>query len=124
MVGMVDTTILVDIMRYHQPALTWFQQQAILGVCPISYLELLEGCPNKNKQQQALILLGSLKMVYLEHVDMDWAIEQHRFYRLSHGLGMMDCLIASVNMRLNLPLFTGNLKHFAPLLGALAQRPY
>jgi len=36
----------------------------------------------------------------------------------------MDCLIAAAAFRLQVPLHTRNLKHFAPLLGELAQEPY
>ncbi len=43
---------------------------------------------------------------------------------LSHGLDSMDCLIASANHRLGIPLYTCNLKHFTPLLGDLAHKPY
>lgn len=45
-------------------------------------------------------------------------------YRLSHGVGMMDCLIASTSARLQIPLFTRNLKHLTLLIGALAVQPY
>jgi hypothetical protein len=37
---------------------------------------------------------------------------------------VIDCLIAAPSHRLNVPLYTMNLKHFTPLLGALAVRPY
>jgi predicted nucleic acid-binding protein len=40
------------------------------------------------------------------------------------GIGMMDCLIASVSLCLQLPLYTRNLRHFTPLLGTLAVKPY
>lgn len=35
-----------------------------------------------------------------------------------------DCLVAALSFRLQLPLYTRNLKYFAPLLGHLAQQPY
>ena len=56
--------------------------------------------------------------------DFDWAIRQSLRLRLSYNVGPMDCLIASVAHRLGLPLYSRNLKHFAPLLGDLAQAPY
>ena len=43
---------------------------------------------------------------------------------ISHNVGSIDCLIASASHRLQLPLYTMNVKHFAPLLGGLAQKPY
>lgn len=36
---------------------------------------------------------------------------------------MMGCLIASTSARLDLPLFTANLKHFEPLLGRSRRDP-
>lgn len=45
-------------------------------------------------------------------------------YTLSHNVDALDCLIASVHPRLNMPLYTRNLKHFAPILGSLARLPY
>lgn len=63
-------------------------------------------------------------MLYLTQGDLDWAMQAQMQYELSHGVGMMDCLIASVSYRLQIALYTHNLKHFAPLLGSLAQPPY
>lgn len=56
--------------------------------------------------------------------DHEWAIKQMLRYHLSHNVGAFDCLIAAPAYRLRLPLYTHNLKHFAPLLGDLARRPY
>ena len=64
------------------------------------------------------------EMHYLTQTDLDWSMQAQMRYELSHGVGAMDCLIASVSHRLQLPLYTHNLKHFAPLLGTLAQKPY
>lgn len=44
--------------------------------------------------------------------------------RLSQNVDMMDCLIAASVHRLGLPLYTRNLKHFLPLIGDLACKPY
>ena len=49
---------------------------------------------------------------------------QHVTHRLRFGVGVLDCLIAAPAFRLQLPLYTHNLKHFTPLLGDLAQKPY
>jgi len=43
---------------------------------------------------------------------------------LSHGIGAFDCLIAAPSFRLQIPLYTLNLRHFASLLGSRVQRPY
>jgi predicted nucleic acid-binding protein len=45
-------------------------------------------------------------------------------YRLSHGVATGDCFIASVAYRLQVPLYTHNLKDMTPMIGNLAVKPY
>lgn len=87
-------------------------------------MEVISGGPTKLKREQAARLMKRFEMLYLLPSDMDWAMQQHILYELSHGVGMMDCLIGSVCHRLQVPLYTHNLKHFTPILGGLAQKPY
>jgi predicted nucleic acid-binding protein len=87
-------------------------------------LEILEGAQNRRAQRIALRLLQGLERVEVTSPDIDWAIRQLIRLNLSQGVDAMDCLIASVSHRLGVPLYTHNLKHFTPLLGHLAQKPY
>lgn len=68
--------------------------------------------------------MASFERVEVLAPDFDWAVAGLLKYGLSHNVGALDCLIASVNQRLQVPLYTRNLKHFTPLIGALAQSPY
>ncbi len=127
MIGaLIETSVIVDLLRNHPPALIWYQQQTppTLGITPIIWMEVVSGGKTKVNRLRAARLLRRFEMVYLTQADLDWAMQTQMHYGLSHGVGMMDCLIASVSHRLQLPLYTHNLKHFAPLLGALAQKPY
>jgi predicted nucleic acid-binding protein len=87
-------------------------------------MEVVTGGENKAERLRAAHLMQRFTLLYLEQTDWDWAMQQQMAYELSHGVGMMDCLIASVSQRLQIPLYTHNLKHFAPLIGQLAQKPY
>jgi predicted nucleic acid-binding protein len=124
--GLVDTTILVDILRGHAPAIEWGQpeKRTLLGITPMVWMELIDGSQNKATQAQAIELLTQFEMIYPAQTDIDWAMQQQIQFALSHNVGILDCLIASVTHRLQLPLYTQNLKHFTPLLGSLAQKPY
>jgi predicted nucleic acid-binding protein len=124
MVGLFDSSVLIDILRGYSPSVTWFQTQPDLYLTPITYMELVAGATNKADQAKALRFLAKFNIVYLTTDDMQWAMQQHTDYALSHNLGVFDCLIAAPNYRLNLPLYTTNLKHFTPILGQLAQKPY
>lgn len=122
----VDTMVLVDLIRNYPPAARWIAAQSTerFGITPGVWLELVEGAQNKQAQAMAVRLLNQFEMTYYIKADMDWAMEQLMAFNLSHNIDLVDCLIASVSYRLQLPLYTRNLKHFRPLLGALAQTPY
>ncbi len=122
--GLLDTSILVDVLRGYQPAEDWLATQDQLGITQIVWLELLEGAQNKMAQKESLKLLRRFELVELLPDDMAWAIKQLTSYGLSHHVGAFDCLIASVHPRLKVPLYTRNLKHFMPLIGNLALTPY
>jgi predicted nucleic acid-binding protein len=122
--ALLDTAVIVDILRGYPLATAWLATQADVGVTTVVWLEIIEGAPNRQAQRIALRLLQSLERVEVTPPDMDWAIHQLTRFGLSHGVGAMDCLIASASQRLGVPLYSHNLKHFTPLLGALAQKPY
>lgn len=122
--ALIDTNVLVDVLRKYAPAETWLQSQSDLAVSRTSWLELMEGSTSKSEQQRAITLLNDFAIVELTVSDFDWATQQLVRYRLINGVDAFDCLIAAPSYRLQLPLYTRNLKHFAPLLGKLAQEPY
>jgi predicted nucleic acid-binding protein len=123
--SLVDSNVVVDILRNYPRAVAWIQAQSTApAITPIVWMELISGAQNKGAQTDVLTVLSGFNIEYLTQADMDWAMQQMLAYRLSHSIGILDCLIASVNFRLQLPLYTSNLKHFAPLLGSLAQKPY
>lgn len=124
--ALLDTNVLVDIMRGREASGVWMRanESLRLGVSPIVWMELVAGAPNKVSQAQCISLLNRFEMVYLTWADMDWAMARLAEYQLSHNAGMADCLIAAPSHRLSIPLYTGNLKHFTPLLGALVEKPY
>jgi len=122
--GLLDTAIIVDLLRVHPPAEMWLAGQSRLGVSPAVWLETIAGTENSTAQRRAVELLHRFEKVEVLPGDFDWAIRRALQFRLSHNVDMMDCLIASTAQRLGVPLFTPNLKHFQPLIGVLAQRPY
>jgi predicted nucleic acid-binding protein len=124
MVGLIDSSIVIDILRGNASAVAWFQHMGQMGISRIVTLEVLQGAPSIQHQQNALQLLNALTDVELTVSDFIWSKDQLIQYRLTKGVGAFDCLIAAPSFRLKLPLYTLNLKHFTPILGALAQRPY
>lgn len=124
MIALVDTSVIVDLLRGYKAAEVWLQSQIEIGITRAVWIEILEGAPNRHKQQEAIKLLRRFEIVEFETVDFAWTTRALIQYNLSHNVDGYDCLIASVSQRLNLPLYNRNMKHFTPLLGSLAIKPY
>ncbi len=115
--GILDTTGLIHLYRRNVAAQAWLASQQDLAITPISWLEFMRGAPGKAGQKQCLRLMRQFKLENLSQADQRWAMLQMLRYRLSHGVSLTDCLIASVCHRLQVPLYTDNVKDFVPMLG-------
>jgi predicted nucleic acid-binding protein len=123
--GIVDTTSIIHLFRKLPNALTWFSTQSNLAVTPITWLEVMRGAPGKSGQATCLRILSQFQIAYLTSEDQDWAMAQMLRFRLSRGVEMNDCLIAALCHRLQIPIYTHNVKDMHKLLPAsLVVKPY
>ena len=83
------------------------------------------GTANKQAQAASLKLLRGFEMIYMTSIDMDWAMKQMLTYHFSRGVGVMDCFNGSVCNRLQVPIYTHNVKDYLKILPAkLVVKPY
>lgn len=122
--GLTDSTVIIDVLRGHAPAAHWAADHLSFGLTVYTWFEVLAGARSKRAQLTVVNLLRTFTTVYPEHEDYGWAERQFLRFALSHNIGQNDCLIAAAAQRLNVPLYTHNLKHVQPLIGALAITPY
>ncbi|MBX3085454.1 MAG: hypothetical protein KF716_27715 [Anaerolineae bacterium] len=122
--AVLDTTVVLHLFRKYQPAINWFNNQQRYGVTSTTWLEVMEGASSKAHQTDCKSLLNQFELIYLTSADQEWAMEQLAQFQFSHHIGKDDCQIASVAYRLQLPLYTHNLKDMMPMLGELAMKPY
>lgn len=124
--GLLDTSIIVDIIRGYPPAVAWsFGIHQEIGVTKFVWMEVIQGATSRKNQQNAVALLNQFPVVPVALADVDWALENLTRLVLAYsGITMQDALIAATSHRLSLPLYTRNLKHMRPLLGDLALEPY
>lgn len=122
----VDTNVLIHLLRGNSSAIAWLQTQLEpLAVTPYTWMEVVYGAVGKQSQAVALALLAQFEMVYPSHADMDWAMDMLRKHRQNYGVDVLDCLIAATCSRLGAPLYSHNLRHMMPLLGAeFVVKPY
>lgn len=122
--GILDTTVIVHLLRHYQPALTWLNTSNIYAVTSTTWMEVMEGTSSKANQSYSKGILNQFQLIHLTKTDQNWAMQQLEKYQFSHHIGMNDCLIAAVAFRLQVPLYTHNLKDMTPIIGKLAVKPY
>ncbi len=85
----------------------------------------MQGAHGKRGQKRCSEIIAPLDLVFLTLEDQQWAMTQVMHYSLSHGVDFKDCLVASVCHRLDVPLYTLNVKDFrATLDSKLVVKPY
>lgn len=122
--ALLDTTVVLHLYRKYRPAIIWFNNQQRYGATSITWLEVMEGASNKANLAHCKKLLSQFELFFPTSADQQWAIQQLERFQFSHHIGKEDCLIASVANRLQVPLYTHNLKDLTPLIGSLAVKPY
>lgn len=122
---LVDTDVLIDVQRGHPPALTWFSGLTILpGVPGFVVMELIQDARNAKEVRQALKLVAPLQVVWPTEMDCQRALSDFTAYHLSHGLGVLDALIAACAVGLSATLHTFNDRHYRVVPGLTTRQPY
>jgi predicted nucleic acid-binding protein len=123
--GFADTNVLIELYRNLPAANLWVAGQTDLAISAITWLEFMEGARGKIGQARCQQIMAPFEIVLLEGGDQQWTMDRLLQYRLSHGVSFKDCLIASVCHRLQVPIYTHNVKDFLVVLSAqLVINPY
>jgi len=123
---LVDSDVLIDFFRGSPQAADWLSanRNEMIGIPVIILMELLQGARSAAEQASIRERLETCSVQHLETGDSQRALEWFVAYRLSHGTGIMDCLIAAIAARLSVPFYTFNVRHFGPIAGVDARQPY
>jgi len=124
--AILDTSILIDLLRAFPPATEWFAGlgRQRVGITPVVWMETMQGAADGVRRAQAIRFLRQFRMEHPTEDDNRWAMLQTARFHLSHGIQFQDTMIASVAVRLAVPLYNTNLKHFQPLPTVDAKKPY
>lgn len=123
---LVDTDVLVDVLRKHPPALTWLASlgSETLGVSGLVAMELLQGCRNRAEQRQVEKLLHPYHLYWSSQTDCSRAYDDFAGHYLSHNLGILDALIAETAVGLGAKLATFNEGHYRSVASLRLTQPY
>lgn len=123
--GIADSTVVVHLFRRNRAALAWVRQHRQIAIVSITWLELIDGAHSKKTQIDTLRVLNRFRVLMLTDEDQRWAMGQFLAYRLTSGVSLEDCLSASVAHRLQVPLYTHNIRDMLTMLdAALVVQPY
>lgn len=87
-------------------------------------MELVQDAQNAQQVRQALKLVAPLPVVWPAEADCSRALADFTAYHLSHGLGLLDALIAACATGLSGTLCTFNVKHYRVVPGLVLDEPY
>lgn len=116
---LVDTDVLIWHLRGYPNATRRLDELGTLTLSAVSYLEVLQGIRNKSELTAVKKMLDkrSATLLPLTEAITLRAIGLMESLILSHGLQMGDALIASTAIEHQLPVLTGNVKHFGAVGG-------
>ena len=122
---LVDTDVLIDVQRGHPPALTWFAGLVDLPAVPgFVVMELIQDARNPQDIRQAQKLVAPLQIAWPTEADCARALSDFTAFHLSHGLGLIDALIAACTVGRSATLYTFNDKHYRIAPGLIMSQPY
>jgi predicted nucleic acid-binding protein len=87
-------------------------------------MELIQGAQNAKQVRDVLRLTAPLPIVWPTTADCQRAPADFTAFHLSHNVGLLDTLIASVAVGLSAELCTFNDKHYRVVPGLVTTQPY
>lgn len=122
---LLDTDILIDVQRGHPPAEAWFAQLTELPCVPgFVVMELIQDARNSKQVTMARQLVAKLPIVWATESACNLALGHFVQFHLSHGIGLLDALIAASAVERNATLCTFNVKHYRVIPGLKLDQPY
>ncbi|PKO23391.1 MAG: VapC toxin family PIN domain ribonuclease [Chloroflexi bacterium HGW-Chloroflexi-1] len=123
---LVDTDVLVDVLRKHPPALTWLAAlgSETLGMSGLVAMELLQGCRNRAEQRQVEKLWRPYHLYWPSQADCLRAYDDFAGHHLSHDPGIPDAVIAETAVGLGVKLATFNEGHYRSVAYLRLTQPY
>ena len=113
MTALVDTNLVIDLLRRRSAATAFFQ--ALVGkpaLSVISVMELLHGARSRTEEARIDRIVDNARVLPVTIKIAEAAGRMTKHYQRSHGLDFPDALIAATAESHSLTLATLNVKHF------------
>lgn len=121
----LDSDVLIDVLRGHRPAVDWFANLEDLPSVPgFVVMELIQDAGSKQRVRKEMKLVEPLPVVWPTQAHCGRALAEFREFHLSHGLGLLDSLIAACAIGHSATLLTFNAKHYRVIADLSVEQPY
>jgi predicted nucleic acid-binding protein len=121
---LLDTDVLIDLIRGHPPALAWLAAMPTLPrVSGFAALELAFGSQNARELANVRKFLARFPVLWPTESEAAASLEYARL-KLSQGTGPLDALTAGLAIGRGLELATFNVRHFNPIADLTVVQPY
>ena len=87
-------------------------------------MELVQNATNAQQVRTTLKLISALTIVWPREPDCTRALSDFSVLHLSHGLGLLDALIAATALGRGATLCSFNVKHYRAVQGLALLAPY
>ena len=124
---LIDSTAFVDLIRNYPPAVVAFEKQLYgQSISVASKLELIVGLKTKKEiaSLEKFFTNLSIKVLPIDKDISDTAEVILTKYYHSHGIGILDSIIAATALVYNKELVTRNTKHFSFIPNLKLLKPY
>ena len=121
---LLDTDVMIDILRGYEPAKEWLRSAQEIGVPGLVAMELIQGCLNTKEQKQLEKALSEYQLYWPDEDDCNRALASFSAHPLSDNIGLLDALIAETAVGINAELGTFNVKHYRVLMRLRSIQPY
>lgn len=121
----IDTDILVDLLRMHTGAQNWFASLSYVpAISGISLMEAIQGCRNAQEARNLLRFSAPFQISWPTEADCQRALAYFSTFYLSHGVGLLDTLIGACASGRDAVLYTFNIRHYNIIPDIRVEQPY
>jgi predicted nucleic acid-binding protein len=124
---LLDTDVVVDILRGYPPGVSWLQElgeETVVLLPGFVVMEAIDGCRNLAEQKRVEDFVERFRVLWPEPETCQRAFGVYLREHLRSQLGILDCLIGQMAVDLELPLCTFNRKHYSVVPGLRIEEPY
>lgn len=121
---LVDTSIIIDFTKGKEEAAAFLENLELITISAVTVAEVYRGARDKEELCWLEKELQRLEIYPVTEAIFEMAVGLVKEYTLSHGMHILDAMIAATAMESDITLATLNSKHFEMIEGLRVERPY